>query len=193
MNMENGKTSFREQLHSEFELFKKIKDHFEKNDADNIARSFFPIAETKHGIWAPSNLLVLYEAFSKLGIDRFGHFLDIGSGDGRVVFLASLFTKASGVDSDEHFHRKALEHSKKLGVKVVLLNRDFIEHNFSPYDVLFINPDKPFAAELVVKLLKEAKGKTIIVYNSLYLPPSSFKKVKTIYFESLPVSEFVID
>jgi hypothetical protein len=50
----------------------------------------------------------------------------------------------------------------KLGFdNVTFHNKDFFEHDFSKYDVLFLAPDAPLERGLENKLLKEMKGKLL--------------------------------
>jgi len=82
--------------------------------------------------------------------------LDLGSGDGKIVLIASLFTKsAAGIEFDEELVKKGIEIRDKLGLKCDLICADYMEHDFSQYDILFINPDKSFHHGLEEKLLRE--------------------------------------
>ena len=123
----------------------------------------------------PSHEGEVFEVFEKLGLGTFSHFLDLGSGDGRIVFVASLFTKATGIEVDAEQHAKAVEKSKSLRLHPLFKQGDFMEESFKDYDVIFIYPDAPFKDGLEKKLREEFKG-TLIVYGSLYLP-LRFKKV----------------
>jgi tRNA1(Val) A37 N6-methylase TrmN6 len=111
--------------------------------------------------------------FEKIKLDRFKSFADLGSGDGKIVLIASLFTKSVGIEIDDEL----LKISKKMKSKLKLKRAEFIKGDFlddnislSKYDVLFINPDNPFY-EIEKKLRNEMSDKAIlIVCGGLYKP-----------------------
>ena len=118
---------------------------------------------TSKGFWNASISDEVYTAFKKIGLNQFKNFLDIGSGDGKVVLIASLFClNAFGIEADKFLHNKANEIKMKCRIfNATFHNIDFFEHNFLKYDVLFLAPDAPLERGLENKLLKEMKGKLI--------------------------------
>ena len=114
--------------------------------------------------------------------------IDLGSGDGKVVLIASLFTKATGIEYDKELVKKSAEIRDKLGLKCDFIRGDFLKHDLSKYDVIFINPDKGFHKGTEDKLLKELKGK-LIVYNFVFAP-RFLKKGKTYWLEQVPVTVY---
>ena len=143
--------------------FTKIKKEY-----DNFYRSLLkdgklPMWSTSKGFWNAAIADEVYESFKKLKLNKFKNFLDIGSGDGKVVMIAALFCKnAEGIEIDDFLHNKAQQIKNKFGIKnAVFHNKDFFEHDFSKYDVLFLAPDAPLERGLENKLLKEMKGKLI--------------------------------
>ena len=118
---------------------------------------------TSHGFWNASISDEIYEAFKRIKLNQFKNFLDIGSGDGKVVLIASLFCQnAEGVEIDKSLHNKAVEIQMKFCISNAKFhNIDFFEHDFSKYDILFISPDSLLERGLEIKLIREMKGKLI--------------------------------
>lgn len=119
---------------------------------------------TKLGYWAMSNPLHVYELFKRIGLDRFKSFVDLGSGDGVVVAVASLFTKAAGVEVDEELHNAAEDMKQKLGIRCTFKNADYLDEDLSQYDLIFINPDNYFH-RLEKNLAEDFRGVLIITDN----------------------------
>ena len=118
---------------------------------------------TAKGFWNAAIADEIYQSFKKIKLNQFKNFLDIGSGDGKVVLIASLFCKnAEGIEIDKFLHNKAVEIKNKFKIDNAFFhNKDFFEHDFSKYDILFLAPDAPLERGLENKLLKEMKGKLI--------------------------------
>jgi len=55
-----------------------------------------PYRSTKAGIWATSTAEEVYRGFCHFQLDQYSHMAYLGSGDGIVVAIASLFTEATG-------------------------------------------------------------------------------------------------
>ena len=94
------------------------------------------------GLFYPSILEDILPAFA--AVIRPGmRFLDLGSGDGRIVFMAALLgADASGIEYDSELHRIALEARQRLQdlvdpERAVLLRGDFFKEDMRPYDVFF--------------------------------------------------------
>lgn len=119
---------------------------------------------TGRGYWAMSDPLQVFELFRRLDLQDFRGFVDLGSGDGVVVAVASLFTEAAGIESDEVLHREAEEIRARLGMDFVLKNMDFLEEDLSRYDFIFINPDNYFH-RLEKRLVEDFRGRIVIVDN----------------------------
>ncbi len=85
------------------------------------------------------DLLSAFELYLKPGV----RFLDLGSGDGRVVFLAALLgADASGIEYDKQMFqtsRRALQALEDLleRDRVHLKRGDFFKSSWSGYDVIF--------------------------------------------------------
>ena len=139
-----------------------------KKEYDNFYRSLLqkgklPMRSTEKGFWNAAISDEIYKAFKKINLSKFKNFLDIGSGDGKVVLIASLFCKnAEGIEIDNFLHNKAIEMKNKFKINnAVFHNKDFFRHDFSRYDILFLSPDAPLERGLENKFLKELNGKLI--------------------------------
>ena len=157
-------------------LFSEIKKEYDVFYRSLLQRGKLPMRSTEKGFWNASVSDEIYDAFKKIKLSKFRNFLDIGSGDGKVVLVASLFCKnAEGVEIDDLLHHKALEIKEKFGLgNAAFHNKDFFEHDFSKYDILFSAPDAPFERGLENKLLKEMKGK--LIHYGHHFHPKNLKK-----------------
>lgn len=164
--------------------FEQIKKEYSEFDNSFIKQGKFPMRDTKIGFWGCSVLDQVYEFFKMIHLEKYKHFLDLGSGDGRVVLVASLFTKATGIEADKELFDKSLEFNKKLGLNAEFIKGDFINLDLSSYDFLYIFPDKPFYMAFEDKLKKELNG-VLAVCNKTYAP-IFLKKKQTIQIEQMP-------
>lgn len=153
------------------EKFEQIKKEFDEHDRSLRKNFRLIVRDTEKGIWGPADLETCFELFKQIGLEKASSFIDLGSGDGRIVLVASLFTKAAGIEIDEDLIKVGLRTRDKLGSKADLVKGDFFKVDLSQYDVLFINPDTGFYNGLEDKLLKEMKpGARLYVYNNIFLP-----------------------
>lgn len=143
--------------------FAKIKKEYDGFYRILLKEGRLPMWSTEKGFWNAAVSDEVYEAFKKISLNQFKSFLDIGSGDGKVVLIASLFCEnAEGIEVDKFLHSKAVEMKNKFGIgNAVFHNKDFFEHDFSKYDILFLAPDAPLERGLESKLIKELRGKLI--------------------------------
>ena len=163
--------------------FRLIEKEYKDFHNSFLARGMLPMRSTDVGFWNASIPSEVFTAFKKLGLSRYNNFLDIGSGDGSVTLIASLFCRnAHGVEFDRELHNKAVEMQEKLGINnAVFLNDNYFNMDLSNFDVLFSAPDSPMARGLENKLLKEMKGH-LIIYG-YHFHPSNMKKLKEVKFE----------
>ena len=159
--------------------FIRIKNEYDGFYRSLMQRGRLPMWSTEKGFWNASVADEIYNSFKKIKLGRFKNFLDIGSGDGKVVLIAALFCRnAEGVEIDDLLHHKAIEIQTKLCIfNAKFRNLDFFEHNFSKYDALFLAPDAPLQRGLESKLLKEMKGK--LIHYGHHFHPKSLKKNKS--------------
>lgn len=175
-------------MEEEFNQLKKEYDLFYRSF---LKKGKLPMGETDAGFWGAAIGDDIFELFKKIQLQNFRNFIDLGSGDGKVVLTASLFTNAAGIEHDAELHKKAVEIKDKLKLKANLIQGDFMEHDLSKYDFVFINPDKSFSKGLETKLQKELKG-ILVVYNHIY-QPANMKKGKTYWFGYIPVSVYTLE
>ena len=157
-------------------LFELIKLDYDAFYRAILRKGRLPMWSTSRGFWSASIADEVYETFKKIKLNKFKRFLDLGSGDGKVTLIASLFCKnAEGIEIDKFLHNKAVETQKRLDLNnATFHNKDFFEHNLSDYDVLFISPDVPFERGLEKKLLNEMKGK--LIHYGHHFHPKSLRK-----------------
>ncbi|MBI2558032.1 methyltransferase domain-containing protein [Candidatus Woesearchaeota archaeon] len=169
-------------------LFTQIKKDYDSFYRNLLIKGRLPMWSTSEGFWNAAIADEIYDAFKKLKLNQFKNFLDIGSGDGKIVLIASLFCKsAEGVEIDSFLHSKAVQMQKKFGIiNASFHNRDLFEHDFSKYDVLFSNPDAPLERGLESKLIKEMKGRLIIYGHHFH--PRHLKKEESFLINGTQVS-----
>ena len=146
--------------------------------------------DTQKGIFGASQCERLYELFKRIGLSQYKKFLDIGSGDGRAVLIASLFTDATGIECDEDLVEMGKKIQQKLRLKGNLLCGDFYELDIGNYDLLFINPDQGFHKGFEQKLVKEMKEDAVLLVNNNIFLPETLTKEKTIWIDQIPVIVF---
>ena len=127
---------------------------------------------------------------------KYKHFLDIGSGDGRAVLIASLFTDAEGIEIDANLADAGIKMRDKLGISKEncrLICGDFLNPkliDFGGFDFLFINPDQGWHKGLEDKLLKEMKDDAVLFVNNNIFLPDRLKKGKSWWLGDKPVIEY---
>ncbi len=168
--------------------FERIKDAYDDFYKEILKTGQLPMRDTEVGFWGTAACDDIFELFKKAGLHNYRNFIDLGSGDGKVVMIASLFTKASGVEFDRELHDKAEEIRAKLGIDAELICGDFLKMDISGYDLVFINPDKAFHKGVEKKLREELKG-TLIVYNMVY-QPSGMSKGRTFWMGQTPATVY---
>ena len=163
-------------LKMKMQTFQKIKNEYGSFYRSLMQKGRLPMRSTEKGFWNASSADEVLDAFKKLNLSKFKNFLDVGSGDGKIVLIASLFCKkAEGVEIDDALHHKALEIQSRLKISnAVFHNKDFFEHDFSKYDILFSAPDAPMERGLENKLLDEMKGK--LIHYGHHFHPQNLKK-----------------
>lgn len=145
----------------------KIKKEYDSYQAELLSRHKF-LRETSLGYYGSAPADAVFRFFRKIKLK--GNFVDLGSGDGKVVLIASLFARAKGIEVDEGLVKDSKRIAKKLGIKAEFVLGDYLYADIGSYDYLFLNPDGPFP-ELEKKLRKEMKKTAkLVVFGSLYRP-----------------------
>jgi hypothetical protein len=121
-----------------------------------------PYRITKSGMWATSAAEEVYRAFCHFKLDQYCHMADLGSGDGIVVAIASLFTQATGYEIDEWLFQQSIKFGHSLNLsKATFLLIDFLQANLTSYDLLYLYPDKPFY-QLEERLVTTWRGRLLV-------------------------------
>jgi SAM-dependent methyltransferase len=99
-------------------------------------------------------------------------FLDLGSGDGRVVFMAAhLGAHATGIEYERRLHRIARAARRQLTEyletgRTRFVRGDFFDHDFSGYDVLFYFGRGSFGEDrLLGKIRTELRSDAILLFS----------------------------
>ena len=93
-------------------------------------------------------------------------FVDLGSGDGRIVIWASkYFKKSIGIELSETRHNEAINIKSKIknSENITFYNKDLLNHNYSDFDVIFIS-SLLFPEHLIDKIKQN-----LIVQSLLYI------------------------
>jgi len=153
------------------EEFDSIKKEYSEYYNSFFREGNLPLRDTGNGFWGPAVSDEIFEAFKKIKLHECSSFLDLGSGDGKVVLIASLFCRnALGIERDKELILHSMRMKDKLKRNnAVFIDKDFFEHDLSKHDVVFIYPDRPISGNLEGKLLRELKGK-LVVYGHHFHP-----------------------
>ncbi|MEA3430067.1 MAG: hypothetical protein U9R08_02240 [Nanoarchaeota archaeon] len=145
--------------------FSSIKRQYREYYKQFYLSGKVPLKDTKLGMWGVSSADDVFEIFKKLAVN--GKFMDLGSGDGKVVMIASLFCDSvSGIECDDELVKKSQEFALNLKIDANFMCDDYMNLNLSGYNWLFVNPDQELD-KLEKKFVKELSGK-VIVYSNLY-------------------------
>jgi protein-L-isoaspartate O-methyltransferase len=157
------------------ESFQKINTSYEQYYAALKEKGIHSHKETEKGFWLSSVSTEVFDLFRTIGLEQFNHFADLGSGDGKVALVASLFTKSTGIEFDEELVQRSIQIKEEIGANNLRFKKgDFLEEDLSAYDILFVYPDNPLV-RLEQKLLKEFRG-DLIVCGGIYPPERLVKK-----------------
>jgi len=124
--------------------------------------------KTKKGGFFPSSLdetKNVFGNFLKPGMK----FLDLGSGDGRIVFFASLFgVEAAGIEYDPILYQISMKAREDLSSiidveKTCFIKGDFFQYDFSCYDIFYLYEGTDDMLGLKNKLSKEMKPGSILI------------------------------
>jgi hypothetical protein len=168
--------------------FGKIKKAYDDYYSSLVKCGKPLVRDTKVGIWGVSISNNVYNFFKDMHLEKYDYFLDLGSGDGKVVLIASLFTKARGIEFDKELHDAAVKIRDSLKMDCNFICDDFFKYDWSKHDVLFINPDQGFHKGVEDKLLNELKGK-LFVYNFVF-EPRFLKKGRKYWYDQTPITVY---
>lgn len=161
--------------------FLEIKQAYRDVEKKIKAEKGGSVFETEKGIFGSTDCDDIFDFFKKIKLSHSNRFIDLGSGDGRVVLTASLFADSTGVEADEELNDAAIQIRNRLDLSATFIGEDYLRYDLSSYDFVFINPDKEFSKGLDEKLAKELKDR-IFVYSNVFLP-NKLKKGKTFWIK----------
>jgi len=140
---------------------------------------------TGRGLFYPSLLDDLIPAF-RAEVLPGRRFLDLGSGDGRVVFLAAfLGAEATGIEYEREMDRLARRARKRLGGLVPsgrarLRRADFFREDLSRYDVLFYYGQGSYVEDrLLEKIAREIRPAAVALFSFMKRSPPGLEHVAT--------------
>jgi len=151
----------------------QIPDEVEKNPKAQM-QYLSKELEVEKGLFYPSLLEELVPPFERY-LEPGKTFLDLGSGDGRVVFLASfLGAKATGIEWDEALIKVSEKAQASLGGLVDpdrthFIQGDFFAHSWADYDVIFYFDQSSHEVERLRKKMKEElrpDARLIVAYET---------------------------
>ncbi len=155
-----------------------LKAVFDGRDSETVGRS------TRAGLFVPASLSDLHLLFEAMELESYASIADLGSGDGRVVLLASLYTKAVGLEIDPALTAAARAEAMSLGFdRAEFRVVDFAQAGLGEFELLYIYPDKPID-ELARRLAAEYSGR-LLVYGPHFAAPG----LEEIARYSLPVHQ----
>lgn len=169
-----------------FELIKKKYDDYAKS---LLRQGKLPLRRTELGFWGNSVCDEVFELFNKINLEKYKSFIDLGSGDGRVVLIASLFTNAKGIEIDKELIEKSKQFNKELELDAEFIHGDFHKHDIKDYDIVYSFPDKSINFDLQQKLMKELNGRFILYGPHLF--PVLLKKNDEFFVQGTKVAIYI--
>ncbi len=122
---------------------KRIEEVCQRLLSGFCGKEALPYKKTKKGLWATSVTKDVYLAFRWASLEKYRQFVDLGSGDGRVVAIASLFTMAAGIEIDPELHWLSLQLKDALELdNVAFYLGDFQDFNLHQFDFIYMYPDR---------------------------------------------------
>src|SRR3989338_7316590 len=121
----------------------QIKSEYDGFYKDLLRNGRLPLRSTTNGFWGGVIADEVYEAFKRINLHKHRSFIDLGSGDGKVVLTAALFCeRAVGIETDDELFAKSLEIQRKLNIPNALFYKsDFYDHSIYGFDFVFVYPD----------------------------------------------------
>jgi hypothetical protein len=174
-----------------YDKFKLIESYFKSVDDAIRERNKRLHFDTQYGIWGPSSMLDTFELFMKMKLDEMRGLVDLGSGDGRIVLIAALFTNACGIEGEASLSEKAEKAKAELQERIPELARanfvtgDYTKEDLSGYEVLFTFCDHKWDPSFEQKLQRECTG-VLLSYNRIFLP-ERLAKGRTYWMQQIPI------
>ncbi|OIP90028.1 MAG: hypothetical protein AUK55_13575 [Syntrophobacteraceae bacterium CG2_30_61_12] len=160
-------------IHSDFSTVCK---YFEARYGAMAGSGAVPYRQTERGAWAFSRLREVHYFFRTLKLERYRSLIDLGSGDGIVVCVAALFTRAIGIEINGELCRLAARAARDLGLerRARFIRSDYTTQRIQAADCLYLYPDKPIHA---MEALLESWSGDLLVYGP-HFPAARMKAVR---------------
>jgi SAM-dependent methyltransferase len=161
-------------------VFSQIEEYFAKLPNK--------VHDTQKGIFGVTDISIFHQFCKKINLNKSDYFVDLGSGDGRVAIVASLFCETKGIEFDAELVEESKNHNEALNTSAEFLCTDYEEYDFSKTTVVFSFSDHPFSKNMITKLQEEFTG-TLYIYEGIFLP-ENIKKGKTIWIGQTPIISY---
>ncbi len=149
-------------------LLKLIKQHYAK--LPSTVPQEYDLLEKGQFVGSKINEVTQIAYILKKRLQPQARILDLGSGDGRVVFtLATIWEKAEivGIEYHKSLYQYSLKLREKLGFspqRIKFFQKDYFQEDFRCYDLIFYYYWGTWEEEkLVQKLTSEPLSQTILV------------------------------
>ena len=170
--------------------FSEINDAYHELTAEFIAGKKL-LKTTVKGTFASAACSTLQELFKKIKLGKYNSFCDLGSGDGRVVAVASTFTTATGIEHDHELIQISKKMVEKLGLThCTMVEGDYLFEDLSKFDVLFINPDGPLYK--LEKKLRDSNFKGLLVMFSALYEPLNLNKKDEMFIDMIKIGIYSV-
>ena len=88
------------------------------------------MGDTEKGIWGTSITQDIFDFFRQIKLQNYRNFIDLGSGDGKVVLIASLFgINAAGIEFDKDLIKASVKIRDQLKLNAEFMQGDFLEQD----------------------------------------------------------------
>lgn len=168
----------------------QIINYFDNIDLEKKEKNVY-VKTTAKGIFGVSNLENVNNFLKQLKPNKNDVFIDLGSGDGRVNILASLYCDSIGIEFDKDLVVESNKHNKELNTSATFLEQDYESFDYSKANILFSFADHFFTPEFIEKLKKEFKG-TLYIYQGIFTP-DNITKGRTIWINQTPIISYLFE
>jgi hypothetical protein len=169
------------------EQFQRIKQYFAESDRALARTGKLPLGSTELGFWGTAHLDDVYELFERIDLAQEQHFLDLGSGDGRVVLVASLFAPATGIEFDAKLHAQALKATEVLQLSAQFIQGDYTHYDLSKYSIWFTYADHNFEW---LQTKKQEMTKLYLYHDTFH--PHFLHKGKITWIGQIPIFKYTV-
>ncbi len=155
------------------------------------------VHDTTHGIWGSTGVDDAFLLCERLGLREGMRFCDLGSGDGRIAMIASLFCDSIGIEGDQALDHIAQQAKTELLRQIPQLERcelmhaDYSTIDLSNFDILFSFADHAWPEHVERALVKREKAGTLVAHQDIFRP-RLLRKGPTIWIGQTPFVTYPI-